>query len=196
MLKKNTRSLLFHEEVGAPDNFVLRGNAWVFGDKIDADWQICPLDSYNRLKDEGKPLTAEELGKHCMENIEPDFAKKVLPGDIIVAGENFGYSAVCLDGTTDDPHFVGAATLAIQGAGIGAVLCLSSAINFMMNSIQHGLPVIEIKDIYERIRQGDSLEIDIEKGNVKNLSRAETYRFTPYPKPIIEMIRLGGLYPV
>lgn len=124
---------------------------------------------------------AKELGSHCMESIAPDFMKKVEPGDIIVAGKNFGCGS-------SREH----APLAIKGCGISAVVAESFAAIFFRNAINIGLPFIESKDA-EKIKQGDILEIDLERGIIKNLTQDKIYKTAAFPKFLQEIVEKGGL---
>ena len=164
-----------------PTTHLLRGNAWIFRGLIDIDYEIC---SYNLVRDL-RADTAEELGKYCMVNVDPDFPKKVQKGDFIVAEENMGYGH-------DHDH----GCLSLIGAGVGAVLCESAAPYFLRNSIEHGLPVVELKGVVEAVAQGDPLEIDLAAGRFRNLRSGKTLSFTPPPDFILEMIEAGGVYPL
>ncbi len=124
---------------------------------------------------------ARELGRHCLENLKPDFAASVSPGDIIVAGKNFGCGS-------SREH----APLAIKGCGISAVVALSFAGIFFRNAINIGLPFVELKEI-DKIKDGDSLEIDLASGIIKNLSQNQTYKTQPFPEFLQEIIKKGGL---
>jgi 3-isopropylmalate/(R)-2-methylmalate dehydratase small subunit len=160
---------------------LLRGKAWVFPGLIDIDFEIC---SYNLVRDL-RADTAEELGKFCMVNVDPDFPKKVQKGDFIVAEENMGYGH-------DHDH----GCLSLIGAGVGAVLCESAAPYFLRNSIEHGLPVVELRGIFAAVSQGDSLEVDLATGRFRNLRSGVELSFTPPPDFILEMIGAGGVYPL
>src|SRR5262249_40292611 len=162
-------------------NHVLRGNAWVFRRMLDIDYEIC---SYNLCRDL-RADTAEALGKYCMVNVDPDFPKKVKKGDFIVAEDNMGYGH-------DHDH----GCLSILGAGVAAVLCESAAPYFLRNSIEHGLPVVELPGIVAATAQGDALEVDLTVGHVRNLRTGKGLRFTPPPDFILEMIVAGGVYPL
>jgi 3-isopropylmalate dehydratase small subunit len=162
-------------------NHVLKGNAWVFRGMLDTDYEIC---SYNLCRDL-RLDTAEALGKYCMVNVDPDFPDKVRMGDFIVAEENMGYGH-------DHDH----GCLSIIGAGVGAVLCESAAPYFLRNSLEHGLPVVELPGIVEATRQGDALEVDLGAGSVRNLRSGGVLRFTPPPDFIMQMIAEGGVYPL
>ncbi|MBI2886194.1 MAG: 3-isopropylmalate dehydratase [Chloroflexi bacterium] len=177
------------------DTLVFQGKAWVFGDNLDADWQICSLETLAELRAGGVPLTAEELGKVCLQPVDPEFGRKVNLGDFIVAGANAGASVACLDGDPEDPHLIGAASLALKGAGIAAVLCESSNMTFLRNSVHHGLPVVECRALRGRVRQGDELRVDLARGAIQNLTTGESFRFSPYPDFLLDMIRVAGLYP-
>lgn len=122
-----------------------------------------------------------ELAKHCMENISPDFAKKVQAGDILVAGKNFG----CGSSREHAPW-------AIKGCGVAAVLAKSFAGIFFRNAINIGLPFLECHDT-DKINSQDVLEIDLMKGIVKNLSKNETYYTQPFPEFLQEIVKQGGL---
>ncbi|MCL5951288.1 MAG: hypothetical protein M1132_06130 [Chloroflexi bacterium] len=177
------------------DTFVLRGRAWVFGDQLDADWQICSLETMAQLKSPGGGFLTGKLGKVCLENVDPEFSRCVQPGDFIVAGENMGYSASCLDCEMEDPHAMGAASLAIKEAGVGAVLCESSNANFMMTSLNLGLPVVECRGLRDKVHQGDHLQVNLAAGTIVNLTTGDEMRFPLYPESLLERIAVGGLYP-
>lgn len=162
----------------------LRGHAWVFGDILDVDWEICPFETRRTLTAKGLHETPETLGPYCMTVVDPDFPKKVKQGDFIVAGENMGYGH-------DHDH----ACMSIKGAGVAAVLCNSTNGNFFRNSVEHGLPIIEYPGIRAATQQGDDLEVDLAKGRIRNLTKKEEFQFTPYPPLLLEIIEAGGLYP-
>lgn len=124
----------------------------------------------------------KELGKHCLEeSIKPDFTSKVHPGDIIVAGKNFGCGS-------SREH----APLAIKGCGISAVIARSFAAIFFRNAINIGLPFLELSNIDE-INDGDVLEIDLSGGIIKNLSQDKIYKTQPFPEFLQEIVKQGGL---
>lgn len=124
---------------------------------------------------------AKELGRHCLESIQPDFSRRVKNGDILVAGKNFGCGS-------SREH----APLAIKGCGIAAVVAKSFAAIFFRNAINIGLPFLELKEI-DKIQDGDRLEIDLNRGIIKNLSKKETYKTPPFPEFLEEIIKQGGL---
>jgi 3-isopropylmalate/(R)-2-methylmalate dehydratase small subunit len=168
----------------------LRGKAWKFDGVLDVDWEICPLDVTKQIMPRYQlgELTKEEVlkefGKHCMTNVDPDFPKKVQPGDFLIGGKGMGYGH-------DHDH----ACVSIQGAGISAVICEATGGYFKRNSIHHGLPVVELKGIMSAIEQGDELELDLAAGTLTNVQSGKTVQFQPWPKFLIEMTEAGGLYP-
>lgn len=161
----------------------MRGNAWVFGDLMDVDWEICPFDTLNEMKERGVRLTEETIGKYCMTNVDPDFPKKVKKGDFIVGGKNFGYG---------HDHYQ--ACVAIRGAGVAAVLCESTNANFQRNSVHHGLPVVVIPGIKQNVKEGDQLELDLVAGTLVNLTNGKKMSFVPYPSFLLDILASGGLY--
>ncbi len=154
---------------------VIRGRVWKFGDNVDTD-VIIPF------KYKAKTIDPQELAQHVMEGIDPHFPKKVRPGDIIVAGRNFG----CGSSREQAP-------LAIKAAGIAAVVAESFARIFFRNAINIGLPVLEVKGIFEKTDEGDVLEIDLHQGMVKNLSKGLSFKASSMPDMLMEILKEGGL---
>lgn len=153
---------------------MLEGKAWRYGRDVDTD-VIIPA-RYLTLTD------ARELGAHCMEDLDPDFAGGVREGDIIVAEDNFG------SGSSRE-H----APLAIKGCGVAAVIASSFARIFYRNAFNVGLPILECPEAVADIKTGDRVRVDLEKGTVENLSTGRAFRAQPVPDFMREMIRLGGL---
>ena len=152
---------------------VIKGRVHKLGDDINTDDIIA-----------AKYLVStdpKELGSRCMESIQPDFCSKVKEGDIIVAGKNFGCGS-------SREH----APLAIKGCGIRAVIAPSFAAIFFRNAINIGLPFLELADT-ARIKDGDELEIRLDDGTIKNLTRNEEYRTQPFPAFLQTIIEDGGL---
>lgn len=162
----------------------MRGNAWKFPGVLDVDWEICSYLLVGQLADNG-PVTEDMLGPHCLVNVDPDFPTKVSRGDFVIAGPNMGYGH-------DHDH----ASMSLKGAGVGAVLCESSAPYFLRNSIDHGLPVIEIPGVMEAFESGDDLEIDLRAGTVVNHTKGDEVKFTPLPDFLLEVLEAGGIYPM
>jgi 3-isopropylmalate/(R)-2-methylmalate dehydratase small subunit len=161
----------------------MRGTAWVFRGVLDVDWEICAYRTYQELQTKGM-YTAEEIGKYCMVKVDPDFPKKVRKGDFIV-GEFMGFGH-------DHDH----ACLSILGAGVAAVLCDTSAPYFFRNSIERGLPVVELVGILDAVKQGDELEVDLENGRLTNISSGIELKFEPMPPFIIKKLAAGGMLPL
>ncbi|MCX8111493.1 MAG: 3-isopropylmalate dehydratase small subunit [Syntrophorhabdaceae bacterium] len=150
---------------------VLKGNVWKFGDNIDTDI-IIPA----RYLAHTDPKI---LGEHCMEPLSPDFSKKVRPGDIIVAGANFGCGS-------SREH----APIAISAIGIPIVIARSFARIFYRNAFNKGLALIEA-DIYDMVEEGDEIEIDVFSGIIK--TKEKTVKAKPIPPFMVELIEAGGL---
>jgi len=152
---------------------IIKGKVHKFGNDINTDDIIAA--KYLVTTDE------KELGKHCMENIAPDFSKKVNKGDIIIAGKNFG----CGSSREHAPR-------ALKGCGIAAVIAGSFAGIFFRNAINIGLPFLESQEV-DKINDGDLLEIDISRGIIKNLSTNQEYKTQPFPQFLQEIIAGDGL---
>lgn len=152
---------------------IIKGKVHKLGDDINTDDIIAA--KYLVSTDAG------ELGRHCLESIRPDFASKVSPTDIIVAGNNFGCGS-------SREH----APLAIKGCGIQAVIAKSFAAIFFRNAINIGLPFLELGNVSE-ISDGDMLEIDLSNGIIKNLSKNKVYTTEVFPEFLQEIVKRGGL---
>lgn len=153
---------------------IIKGRVWRFGDDIDTD-AIIPA-RYLTTSD------PKELAKHVMEDADKDFPNKVKEGDVIVAGKNFGCGS-------SREH----APIAIKAAGIQAVIAKSFARIFYRNSFNIGLPIFESEEASEKIKEGDVIEIDADKGIIKNITRQESYSSKPIPPFMQELIAAGGL---
>jgi 3-isopropylmalate/(R)-2-methylmalate dehydratase small subunit len=151
----------------------LKGKAKVFGDHVNTD-DIIPA----RYLNSSDP---DELAQHLMEDIRIDFGQgTTLKGSIIVAGENFGCGS-------SREH----APAAIQAAGIACVIAKSFARIFLRNSINIGLPVVELDQDY-RFEEDDQIEVDLDTGRVTNLTQKMEYTFRPYPFDLQEIVTAGG----
>jgi len=131
-----------------------------------------------------KIMDPDELAKHAMEGLDKEFVKKVRQGDFMVSGENFGCGS-------SREH----APIALKHAGITAVLALSFARIFYRNSVDgaHLLPIEIEKEAYDNISDKDQLEIDIQKGEVKNITKNKTYKMKPFSDLIRKIIDAGGI---
>lgn len=152
---------------------VLKGRAFKFGDNISTD-HIAPGRLFHLRSN------LPELAKHVMEDADPDFAKKVQPGDFIVGGKNFGLGS-------SREH----APTIIKIAGVSAVLAQSFARIFFRNAINVGLPVLDCDT--SGIDDGDELEVDLSAGTVKDLTKDITLTFKPLPKEMLTILNDGGL---
>jgi len=126
----------------------------------------------------------EEIAAHAMEDLDPDFLKKLNEGDILVAGKNFG----C--GSSREQ-----AAIALKYAGVGAIVAKSFARIFYRNAINQGIPVIECPEGVEAIEDGDEVEIDLDKGVIKDISKNKIFNFKPLPEFIQKILSKGGLLP-
>ena len=151
-----------------------RGTAFKYGDNVDTD-VIIPARYLNIA------YTAE-LATHAMEDIDPTFAERVKPGDIVVAGRNFG------SGSSRE-H----APLVLKECGVSCVIAESFARIFYRNSINIGLPILECPDAARDIQQGDEVAVDFSTGVITNLSNGNTYQAPPFPEFIQNIIDSGGL---
>ncbi len=124
----------------------------------------------------------EELGRYCMEGLEPGWVKRVSPGDIVVAGPNFGCGS-------SREH----APLALLGAGISLVVAHSFARIFYRNAFNMGLPLVEVGDKVEGIEDGDMLIVDLEGGRIINETKGETFDFPRLPDFMLGLLNIGGL---
>jgi 3-isopropylmalate/(R)-2-methylmalate dehydratase small subunit len=156
-----------------------RGKTWVFGDNLDTDKDIIPF----RERELGL-MKDGNYGKWVMTPVDPDFPKKVKKGDILVVGANMG----CGHG-----HHEG--IIGFKQCGISCIVAESSDRNFFKNSINLGMPIIEYKGIKQSVKQGDTLEIDLHAGEIINLTRKKSLRFTPLPNFLLEILESGGFEP-
>lgn len=153
---------------------ILKGKAWKYRDDVNTD-EIIPARYLNTSD-------PQELASHCMEDIDPDFMKKISAGDIIVAGKNFGCGS-------SREH----APLAIKVAGISCVIAKSFARIFFRNSINIGLPILECEEAASKIQENDQVEIDLATGAITNITKNETYQAKPFPEFMQKIISSGGL---
>ena len=151
-----------------------KGRVFKYGDNIDTD-VIIPA----RYLSTADP---DVLKKHCMEDIDKEFALKVKPGDIMVGQKNFGCGS-------SREH----APIAIKASGISCVIAENFARIFYRNSFNIGLPIIESIDAARGIEDGDHVEIDFESGEITNITKGETYKGQPYPEFIQRIIQKEGL---
>ena len=150
------------------------GTAHKYGDHVDTD-VIIPARYLNTQ-------SHEELAAHCMEDIDRDFPAKNRPGDIMVAGLNFG----CGSSRAHAP-------IAIKAAGVSCVIAKNFARIFYRNAINIGLAILECPAAGEGIDDGDEVSVDFDTGVINNVTKGETYQAEPFPPFIKDMIEKGGL---
>ncbi|MEM1545675.1 MAG: 3-isopropylmalate dehydratase small subunit [Candidatus Methanomethylicia archaeon] len=155
---------------------IFKGRAWKFGDNIDTDvitpgkYLILPID---------------ELKNYALEPIDPEFSRKVKPGDIIVAGRNFG----CGSSREQAPA-------ALKALGISVVIAESFARIFFRNAISLGLPVVICEEISKRVSNGDLLEVNLEIGEIRNLNTGQIFKTKTLSRQMIEILKAGGVIPL
>lgn len=152
----------------------MRGRCWKFGNNISTDHIIS-----GRFLHTSEPAA---LAAHCMEDERPEFPKDVNPGDIVVAGDNFGCGS-------SREH----APIALKACKIGVVVASSFARIFFRNAINIGLPIIESDQAVRDAEEGDDIEIDMDGSRIINHTRDKTYNFEPFPQEIKDIIAAGGL---
>ena len=152
----------------------IKGKVFKYGDNVDTD-VIIPARHLNTSK-------PEELALHCMEDIDPDFAKNVQNGDIIVGGENFGCGS-------SREH----APLSIKASGVSCVIASSFARIFYRNSINIGLPILECAQCSHDVKSGHIIRVDLDSGKIVNETLGKSYSTQPFPKEIQDIISRGGL---
>jgi len=153
---------------------MLKGKVHKYGANVDTD-AIIPA-RYLNVSDPA------ELAKHCMEDIDEGFVKRVKPGDIMMATTNFGCGS-------SREH----APLAIKAAGISCIIAKSFARIFFRNAINIGLPLLECNEAVDNTKAGDMLEVDLAKGRIKNTTRRTEFRAKSYPDFMAKLISAGGL---
>jgi len=154
----------------------IRGKIWKFGNDVDTD-VIIPARYLNTSD-------PDELARHCMEDADPEFIRKIRPGDIILAGKNFGCGS-------SREH----APIAIKGARIGLVIAESFARIFYRNAFNIGLPILESAPAAAEIQEGDEVEVDIEAGAIIDHTTRKRYPAKAIAPFMRELLAAGGLVP-
>ncbi len=153
---------------------IIQGTVWKFGNDVDTDL-IIPARYLNTSD-------PKELAAHCMEDADPGFAGKVRPGELIVAGKNFGCGS-------SREH----APLAIKSAEVAAVIAASFARIFYRNAINIGLPILESPEAAAAIAHGHQVEVDLTSGKITDLTTGQEFQAAPFPEFMQELITSGGL---
>lgn len=151
-----------------------QGAVYKYPDNVDTD-VIIPARYLNTSD-------ARELAKHCMEDIDAEYVNKVKPGDVMVAGWNFGCGS-------SREH----APLVIKTCGTGCVIAKSFARIFYRNAINIGMPILECEEAADEINAGDEVAIDFDTGIITNITTGKTYQAEPFPPFIQNIIAKGGL---
>jgi len=150
------------------------GRAWCYGDSVDTD-VIIPA-RYLTSTDE------QELAAHALEDLDPGFVSAVQPGDVVVAGSNFGCGS-------SREH----APIALKGAGVGAVVARSFARIFFRNAINTGLAILTCPQLVDVTDTGDEIKVDVVNGLVTNVTKNQSFEAEPLPDFILEIVECGGL---
>ena len=150
------------------------GKVFKYGDNVDTD-VIIPARYLNSF--DGK-----ELASHAMVDLDPDFAKNVKPGDMIVANKNFGCGS-------SREH----APIAIKAAGVSCVIAETFARIFYRNAINIGLPIVECPEAAQAINAGDEVEVDFDSGVITNKTTGASYKGQPFPEFMQKIIKAEGL---
>lgn len=153
---------------------MIKGKVIKYGNNVDTD-VIIPARYLNTTD-------PKELAAHCMEDLDPEFKNKVQPGDIIVAGTNFGCGS-------SREH----APIAIKASGISCIIAETFARIFYRNAINIGLPIMECPEAARDIKDGDQVAVDLTTGEITNLTTGRTYKAAPFPQFMQEIIKAGGL---
>jgi 3-isopropylmalate/(R)-2-methylmalate dehydratase small subunit len=154
-----------------------RARAWVVGDDISTDYLMPGITMFGRM-------SAEEMARHCLRSILPQFAEEVRPGDILVAGQNFGCGS-------SRP-----AARNLRALGVAAVVAESFAGLFYRNAINTGLPLIEIANVSTLVGAGDEVTLDLASGDFYDHTRDRQLPFKPYESHIQAILDAGGLIPL
>jgi 3-isopropylmalate/(R)-2-methylmalate dehydratase small subunit len=152
-----------------------KGRIWKYGDDVNTDVIFPGKYTYSLLE-------PEEMAKHALEDLDPDFARKVNPGDVIVAGRNFGCGSSREQAAT-----------CLKYVGIQAVIARSFARIFFRNAINQGLPVLQSGEAVDSIETGEEIEIDFVSGNIK--TEKGVFAFSPFPESVLGILNEGGLIP-
>ncbi len=152
-----------------------KGRVWKYGDNVNTDVIFPGKYTYSIMK-------PEEMARHALEDLDPDFAQRVKPGDVIIAGKNFGCGSSREQAATCLKH-----------AGVQAVVAKSFARIFFRNAINQGLPVLQSEEAVDSIEDEEEIEIDFIGGKIKT-ARGD-FTFPPFPESVMGILEAGGLIP-
>ena len=150
------------------------GRVIKYGDNVDTD-VIIPARYLNTID-------KKELASHCMEDVDATFAARVKPGEIVVAGRNFGCGS-------SREH----APIAIKACGVACVIAASFARIFYRNALNIGLPIVECPEASEAISAGDTVTVDLDRGTVTDETTGRDFKVEAYPPFMQELVSAGGL---
>jgi len=153
---------------------IIKGRVLKYGDNVNTD-EIIPA----RYLD---TTDSKELAKHCMEGLDGSFLGRVKDCKILVAGRNFGCGS-------SREH----APLALKEARVSCIIASSFARIFFRNAINLGLPILECEQVVTNTEEGDEVQIDTVRGNIKNLTKEKSYSLVPFPPFLQQLINKGGL---
>ncbi|MGD8536853.1 MAG: 3-isopropylmalate dehydratase small subunit [Candidatus Aminicenantes bacterium] len=152
-----------------------KGRVWKYGDDVNTDVIFPGKYTYSVLE-------PEEMARHALEDLDPDFAGKVKSGDVIVAGRNFGCGSSREQAAT-----------CLKYAGVQAVIAKSFARIFFRNAINQGLPVLQSEEAVDSIQNGEEIEIDFALGKIN--TEKGVFAFSPFPDSVLGILKEGGLIP-
>lgn len=152
-----------------------KGRVWKYGDDVNTDVIFPGKYTYSVLE-------PEEIARHALEDLDPGFAQQVKPGDVIVAGRNFGCGSSREQAAT-----------CLKYAGVQAVIAKSFARIFFRNAINQGLPVLQSEEAADSIENGEEIEIDFASGKIK--TEKGIFTFSPFPESVLGILKEGGLIP-
>lgn len=152
-----------------------KGRVWKYGDNVNTDVIFPGKYTYSILE-------PEEMARHALEDLDPDFALNVKPGDIIIAGRNFGCGSSREQAAT-----------CLKYVGVQAVIARSFARIFFRNAINQGLPVLQSEEAVDNIKDREEIEIDFSLGEIK--AKKGVYKFSPFPESVLGILEEGGLIP-
>jgi len=152
----------------------MKGKVWKYGDNVNTDVIFAGKYTY-------AIMPPEEMAKHALEDLDPEFAENVRPGDVVVAGKNFG----C--GSSREQ-----AAACLKYAGVQAVVARSFARIYYRNAINLGLPVLQSAEAADALKAGDEVEIDFAAGKIR-ASDGREFGFPPFPDSVLGIIEAGGL---
>jgi len=151
------------------------GRVWKYGDDVNTDVIFPGKYTYSVLE-------PEEMARHALEDLDPDFAQRVKQGDVIVAGRNFGCGSSREQAAT-----------CLKAAGVQAVIAKSFARIFFRNAINQGLPVLQSTEAADSIESGEKIDIDFASGEIK--TGKGVFAFPPFPDSVLGILQEGGLIP-